>query len=284
MTDPIAACRTWLYVPGHRERLLAGAVTRGADAVIADLEDAVPPANAAAARALVARWLASTPSATLRAVRIGDRALEADLDAVIGPNLDALVVAKADADLLDRVDEAVRRLEAARGLAGGRIPVVALIETAGAVLDAPTIARGPRVALLAIGEADLAADLRIVPSPDERELAGLRTQVVLASAAAGLPAPMGPVCTEYRDTDLLTRRARAAVAQGFRSMGAIHPAQVPVLTTVLTPTAEEVEEARALLEAMHQADGGATVGPDGRMVDEAVARRAREVLARVPRS
>lgn len=284
MTDHVSACRTWLYVPGHRDRLLAGAAARGADAVIADLEDAVPSAEAAAARALVGGWLADTSTSPLRAVRVGERALDADLDAVVCPNLDVLVVAKADRMLLERVDEALRRREVSRGMDPGGIPVVALIETAAAVLDAPSIATSPRVALLAIGEADLAADLRIRPSPDERELVGVRTQVVLAAAASGLPAPMGPVCTEYRDIGLLRGRAQAAVAQGFRSLAAIHPAQVPVLTDVLTPSPAEVAEARALLDALGPTDGGAAIGPDGRMVDEAVARQAREVLARADRA
>jgi citrate lyase subunit beta/citryl-CoA lyase len=271
---------TWLYVPGHRQPLLSRAAERGADAVIADLEDAVPLAARQVAREHVAGWLDGDAPAA-RWVRVGAHQLAEDLAAVVRPGLDGIVLAKAD---LDRVDGLAGHLVAAERDRGMPVtPVIALLETADGILDARPIAGHPRVVGLAIGEADLAAELRITPSADDRELLAIRSQVVLAASAARLPAPIGPVCTEYQDLNRLAAVSQMVVAQGFGALAAIHPAQLPALRDALRPDPIHVDRAQAVLAAVEAAQGGAAVGPDGRMVDEAVARSAREVLDRARR-
>ena len=130
-----------------------------------------------------------------------------------------------------------------------------------------------------MGEVDLAADLGLEPSPDERELRSLRMDVVVASAAAGRQAPIGPVATDIKDLYGLGHSTEALRRAGFGSRQAIHPAQVPVINLAFTPTSKEIERAEALLARAQSAEG-VWVDDAGRMVDEAVLRSARRTLAR----
>jgi len=255
--------------------MLAKALDRGADSLIVDLEDAVPLHAKERAREQVAEWLKGLPD-TVRPqiwVRInpGERGLE-DARAVALPAVTGLCLAKAETPAeiaaLDRV------LSDAPWMV-----LTPLIESAKAVLDAPALAAAPRVVRLQLGEADLRADLGVDPSPDERELLWARSQVVLASAAAGIAPPMAPVSTEFRDTEFLRRSTEALRRLGFYGRACIHPAQVAVVHEVFTPSPEEVEKARALVERFENSSSGVLLDDQGRMVDEAVIRMARRILS-----
>lgn len=272
--------RTYLYAPGDRPERMSNATGLGVDAVILDLEDGVAPRSKELARIEVARFLkaaGATSSATSSAllVRVNSTDLRADVEAlrsVLGL-VDAIYLAKATTARLDELD-------ALLGSAG--TPVVGLIESARGLLDAPMIAAHPRVRTLAIGEADLTAELAIRPSADDRELLSLRAQVVVASAAAGIDPPTGPVSTEFRDLGAFRVSTEALARQGFGARSCIHPDQVAVVAAVFTPSETELEAARALVTSFDDAltrGEGVLVGPDGRMVDEAVVRHARRLLA-----
>lgn len=283
--------RSWLYVRGDQPQVLAKAGRRGADALIADLEDAVAPGAKQTARDTVAAWLADLDSARAGNADIGEpagpqiwarinaEAMDDDIDAVAHPRLAGVVVAKAT---VTGMATAVRALGAARTRLGLNRPfaVVGLIESGQGLLEAGRIAAGPQVANLALGEADLAADLGLDPSDDQRELWPYRAAVVAASAAAGIAPPTGPVSTDFRDLQALVSSCETLRRQGFRSRSAIHPAQVDVINAAFTPSPDEVAAARDRLARMDAADGGVAVDADGRMIDEAVARTAREVLSR----
>jgi citrate lyase subunit beta/citryl-CoA lyase len=281
MADPRArSLRSWLYVPGDREKLLDGAFSRGADAVILDLEDAVAPDRKLPARQLVARALADAPHDGSPSVwvRVNADDVEADVTAVAHPALAGVVLAKADLDRLAGLDRLLTAAEAALDI-GARLAVVPLIETARGLAEVSAIARAHRVRNLALGEADLAAELGI----DQRDgtvIAVVRMPLVVASAAAGILAPTGPTSTDYRDMEALRASTRALVRQGFRARSAIHPAQVGVINDVLTPSPADVADARAQVTAFEAAGGGAARGADGIMVDAATVRAARDVLAR----
>ncbi|GLZ06535.1 CoA ester lyase [Actinomadura sp. NBRC 104412] len=262
-------------MPGDQPGMLAKALDRGADSLIVDLEDAVPLHAKERAREQVAEWLKGLPD-TVRPqiwVRInpGERGLE-DTRAVALPKVTGLCLAKAETPAeiaaLDRV------LSDAPWIA-----LTPLIESAKAVLDAPALAAAPRVVRLQLGEADLRADLGVDPSPDDRELLWARSQVVLASAAAGIAPPMAPVSTEFRDTEFLRRSTEALRRLGFYGRACIHPAQVDVVHEVFTPSPEEVEKARTLVERFENSSSGVLLDDQGRMVDEAVIRAARRVLS-----
>lgn len=278
--------RSWLYVPGHSPRMLTKAAGTGADAIIADLEDAVPVAERPAARGLVADWLATGAAGDAAAwVRISPDALDADVDAVVRPGLVGVVVAKVDDPaLLAHLDTLLRALETERGLPPGGIAVSPRVESARGLRRIDAIAAAPRVLLLGLGEADLSADLGLQPGPDGLELLPARFAAVAASAAAGLAPPVGPATVDYRDIEGLRASTTALRRLGFAGRTAIHPAQVPVINEVFTPTDDEVAAAERIVAAYAEGGGGAAaVRGAGTMVDEAVARSARAVLARARR-
>ena len=276
--------RSYLYAPGNEPRKLAKAAAGAADAVICDLEDAVPPAGKSAARDSVAALLADPPHRDGEWwVRINADSAATDIAAVTCPALHGVVIPKAEPELLAEVAAALGRAESERALPPGAIRVLALLETARGVIALDRVAAAPRVCRLGLGEADLAAELGLRPGPDKEELWSLRAKVVLHSAAAGLAPPVGPVETAVRDADRLDRSTRILLRQGFRARTAIHPAQVPVINEVFTPSPEEVAGALDLVARLSdavEAGLGVAVDADGRMIDAAVARTARDILGR----
>lgn len=272
--------RSWLYVPGDRPDRFDKAVRTGA-AVVLDLEDAVPPAGKDAARDAVVEWLRGEAGDGEVWVRVntGGRGRD-DVDAVARtPRLTGVVLPKAGSPaLLDRVHDQLSAAEAATGRAPCSLGVSPLVESAAGVLAAPALAAGPRVRCLQLGEVDLAADLGVTPGPDGAELLLARSTVVLASAAAGIAPPPAAVSTEFRDLDAFEAQTRALLALGFRGRACIHPAQVAVVERVCRPSADDVAAARDVLARL-AASPGVAVGADGRLLDEAVARQARSILA-----
>ncbi len=261
------AARSYLYVPGDRPDRLEKAVERAGDAVIADLEDAVPADRKSVALEAVLAWLPTVPPGVEVWVRIGTGPTAAEELGAVGalPRLDGVLLAKA----------AVSTVDAATALLPQRVVLSALVETAGALMELPALAA--RVARLAIGEADLAAELGI--APDEPAVLGpVRAQLVVASAAAGIAAPTGPVFLDVRDADGLRASTVALKRAGFGARSAIHPDQVAVIEEVFTPTSAEVEQARSTVAAWDASGGGVAVDSSGRMVDEAVVRLSRRVV------
>jgi citrate lyase subunit beta / citryl-CoA lyase len=280
--------RSYLFVPGDQRHKLRHALASGADAVIADLEDAVAPSAKVDARRTVAEWLATGPDGDQPELWVRVNAssgrLTEDVHAVVGPAVAGICLPKTNTpEQVRMLGELLAAAEQRVGLAQGAIRVVPLLESAAGLLSARAIAEQPRVWQLGLGELDLCAEVGIQPTADERELLPIRVQVVLASAAAGLAPPIGAVSTDFRDLVALRRSTHALRRVGFGSRWAIHPAQVPVINQAFTPTPEQVETARRLVERYTDAldqGVGVVVDEDGRMVDEAVVRAARRTLAR----
>lgn len=274
--------RSFLYVPAVKPNLFGKAVAGPADAVVLDLEDAVPLADKDTARAAVSRFLDDPGDVSDRAqvwVRVDPTFLDDDCDAVVRPGLAGILLAKCSVHALNRIAALLERLETERGLEP--LPVVGLIEDAAAIIDLPALARHPRLTTFAVGEVDLLGDLRMTPSTATASaLTGLRAQIVLQAAAAGLPAPVAPTSTDFRDLDAFARTTRELVDLGFRARTAIHPGQIPVIHDVLTPREIDVAAARDVVHRFNAAEGGVTVDADGRLIDAAVIRAARETLDR----
>jgi citrate lyase subunit beta / citryl-CoA lyase len=286
----LAGARSYLYVPADRPTMLARATERGADALIVDLEDAVAPQAKPAARRNVAAWLDALPASSARQVWVrinpaaGPRPPLDDLNIAVHAAVTGVVQAKCESlDELLRLDDALSVAEGRAGLAQGTLAVAPLIESAAGVLAMPALAAAPRVRRLQVGEADLSAELGMEPGDDHAEFAGLRWTLVLTSAAAGLEAPVGPVETRLGELAGLRASTQALRRQGFGGRGAVHPAQVPVINDVFTPSGAELEQAAMIVERFGTAvasGSGVAVTDDGRMIDEAVVRTARRVLAR----
>ena len=272
----LATARSLLFAPGNDERKLAKALAAGADAVVADLEDAVPAAEKETARTVTSRVLAGGSGGSLVAVRVnalGAEEWEADLRTVAGLELDALVLPKATPDAV-----------AALGTKGP--PVVAIVETALGLRQAYETACAERVAALVLGAVDLGLELGLEPRADGQEVLYARSRLVVESAAAGIRSPFDLVPVDPRDDDGLEAEARLARSLGFRGKACIHPAQVEIVNRVFSPTPEEVDRAKRVVDAYERAlaDGRGAVALDGEMIDLPVVERARRILAETERS
>ncbi|MGH3019697.1 MAG: HpcH/HpaI aldolase/citrate lyase family protein, partial [Gaiellaceae bacterium] len=229
-----------------------------------------------AARTVARRVLGGAATPSLVAVRINAAGTEqwgADLQAVADLELDALVLPKATPD-------------AVGALGPDGQPVIAIVETALGVRHAYETARMPRVAALVLGAVDLGLELGLEPRADGQEVLYARSRLVVDSAAAGLRSPFDVVHVDTRDDDGLEAEARLARSLGFRGKACIHPAQVAIVNRVFSPTEEERERARRVVEAYERglADGRGAVALDGEMIDLPVVERARRILAETERS
>lgn len=254
----IAAARTFLFVPGHRPERFDKAAAAGADAVIIDLEDAVAAADKETARRNAAGWLAGGGIAIVRVNAPGTPWYEDDL---------ALVTAHGCPVMLPKAEDPgpVARI-------AGSCPVIPLIETAAGVERAAQVCRAPGVVRAAFGSVDLATELG-VRHDDPPALCFARSALVLASAAAGIAAPVDGVTTALEDPESLAQDLRHARRLGFGGKLCIHPKQLLAVRAGFAPTQEEVNWARRVLAA-----GEAVSAVDGTMVDRPVRERARRLL------
>ncbi len=258
--------RSLLYVPAHSERFLSKAHERGADCIILDLEDAVPEGDKDAAREGLATSIHAVGSNGAKVfVRInaGPRR-RADAEAAARAKADAVVLAKAE---LGELDE----------LAGLHVPLIAMLETPAAVLDARAYARHPAVLGLVVGSEDLVTALGGEPVPEVLRFPKLLAHYA-AKAERKLSFGLLRSVADYRDLDGIEAAAREARMHGFDGATCVHPAIVPILNKAFAPNAEEIAWAGRVMQAAETGQGAFEV--DGRMVDAPIIARARAILGR----
>ncbi|MEW6265388.1 MAG: CoA ester lyase [Thermodesulfobacteriota bacterium] len=267
--------RSTLILPVNVPRFVEKACERGADAVMLDLEDAVPAGEKDRARRLVAPSLAQAGRGggqVLVRVNNDPELLEADLEASIHPGLDCLVLPKAESlDQVAAVDEQITRLEKARGLMPGGVGLSLIVETPLGLMNLREIASAsPRIQVLSAGAEDYCLELGVEPSPEGTEVFVLLALVVAAAKARGLK-PVGQLgsVAGFKDLAGFERAALGARRLGCEGGLAIHPHQVPVLNRVFSPDPEKVAEARRVTAAFEAGleQGTASVSLNGRMVD-----------------
>jgi citrate lyase subunit beta/citryl-CoA lyase len=271
--------RSLLFVPGDSEKKIAKAVTIGADVVILDLEDAVAPSRKEAARGIVREALNTSVaqrSCTLfvRVNPLGSSLCLEDLGSVMAGRPDGIVLPKAvSADDTLRLSKHLDDLETDNGIESGTtriVPVATEVPQALFTLGTYRVA-GPRLAALTWGAEDLAAAVGALDNkdPDGRwsapfELA--RSLCLFGASAAGVPA-IDTLHADFRDSAGLAESSRRARRDGFAGKLAIHPDQVAVINAAFTPTAEEVERARRIVELFEANPGAGALSLDGRMLD-----------------
>jgi citrate lyase subunit beta/citryl-CoA lyase len=277
--------RSLLFVPGNKPRMLEKARALSADAVILDLEDAVPAGEKTKARDMVREALEAGrygPQVIVRINALTTGLAEDDLRAVLVAGLDAVCLPKAEtAAGLERTVSLLSALEQERGLPRGGVYLLPLIETALGVLNAFQVARADhRVRALCLGGEDLCRNLGAVRSKEGLELAHARAHLVLAARAAGVLA-VDKVHTDLHDTDGLLADARQARQLGFSGKLVIHPSQIEPVHHAFLPSEEEVAHAFRVLQAFEAAEGvgEGVIALDGQMIDAPVVARAREVLS-----
>ena len=277
--------RSFLFAPGNHPRKVEKVFGAGADAVILDLEDAVAAAEKAATRDTVVAAMAA-PRACRGYIRINALDTEyafQDLEAVVAPNVDGIVVPKVEtAEALATAEWVIGELERKRGLPAGAIDILPIIETGLGVANARAIAAvARRTRWLSFGAGDYTRDMAMDWTRNEAECAHARAEIVLASRAEGLAAPIDTVWIHLQDIKGLTASTRAIKAMGFQGKLCIHPAQVAPVNAVFTPDAATVAHARKVVAAFEQAEaeGSASIQVDGYFVDYPIVEAAKRALA-----
>jgi len=285
--------RSLLFVPADDAKKLDKAMASGADALIVDLEDSIPTQGKADARLSAAAFIAGAAKAAHRPrllVRVNGFAsglCDADLDAVVPARPDAVMLPKAEggADVV-RADAKLSAREAIAGLPDGCVKIVAIAtETAAALFLAGTYGGASgRLEGLTWGAEDLSAELGAEANRDGDgrflDPYRLARALCLAAAAAARVQAIDTVTVDFRNAAALRRESEEARRDGFTGKMAIHPAQVPVINEVFTPSAAAVAQARAVVAAFEAHPGRGAVGIDGVMYDRPHLERARQLLTR----
>src|SRR2546421_11603387 len=287
MKNDLPVWRSLLFVPVTQRRFVDGAARRGADAIILDLEDSVAASEKERARTLVpeAAEIVSRGGADV-VVRLNRpmRMTVRDLEAVIGPRVQAVALPKAEsADHVRLVAEIIDELEAERGIAIGTTKMLAMVETADAFFRIHEIAKAsPRLVALNLGTEDFALSAGMLPEADG--LLMPKQMCVFAARAAGIM-PLGFVGTvaEFHDLDGFRETVRRSRRLGFMGASVIHPSQIAILNEEFRPNAAEVDHASRVVAAYEKAvaEGRGSIAVDGKMVDVPVVERAHQTLRRV---
>lgn len=282
--------RSLLFVPGDSERKLAKGLSSGADVLIVDLEDSVSADNKQAARETATAFIASERQGPSIYVRVNDLSTgltDDDLAAVMKAAPAGVMLPKSNsADDVGRLAVRLRVHEAENGLADGVTKIIPIItETPLGTLNAATYRHaGARLAGLTWGAEDLSAE---IGAADTRNDEGAYTDVfrfarvstILAAGAAEVAA-IDTVFPDFRNEEAFRRDCLEGMRDGFTGRMAIHPAQVPIINEVFTPSQEAVAHARAVVAAFAAAGNPGVVGIDGKMYDRPHLKRAERLLAR----
>jgi citrate lyase subunit beta/citryl-CoA lyase len=285
--------RSLLFVPGHDPRKLAKATTCGADALILDLADSVAPASKAPARQMLrdfifdARRHSQRPRLFVRINGLETGLASDDLDAIMpaGPDGIMLPKSRSGADV-QHLGAKLAVREAENGLPDGACAIIPLVtETAASLFGLASYAgASQRLLGLAWGVEDLSVAL----GAETNRLANgafaapyeLARTLTLVGARAAQVEPLDTVFTAFRDEAGLRRECEAARRDGFTAKMAIHPAQVPVINEVFTPSPEAITRAQAILAAFAQNPQAGFIALGDETLDRPHLLRARGVLAR----
>ena len=280
--------RAMLFIPGSSEKMFEKIPTLSPGAFIFDLEDSVTPGEKERARRLVGDFLRENGDQYELHVRINSITSpywEADLASVITSKLSGIVVPKVEhPDDLRTLNWRIDSIAGKLGQNLDHMGLTATIETAAGVRSVYDIAEvGGHLRRLSFGGGDFALDLGL-DWPDEDGVPEImllaKSELVLASRAAGLEPPHDGAYTNYRDTEGLAREARQSRRLGFAGKHVIHPMQIAIVNDIFQPSPRQIERAQRIVAAFRLAEesGNGAVGIDGELVDYAIVERARRLL------
>ena len=282
----ILVWRSLLYVPANNPRFIEKAHTRGADAIILDLEDSVPPAEKIVARERLSEATSSVSrygAEVLVRINRPFRTALADLEAAIAAGADAIWLSKTESpDHAQLMAEVASEIEEEIDRSVGSTKFVAVVENPAAYFRANEIARAdPRIIAMGLGSEDFALEAGM--TPDAETLYMPKQTIQIAARAAGI-IPLGFIGTvaNYADTKAFTETVRRSRRFGFEGAACVHPSCIPILNTELTPTSDEIAKAKQIITAYEEADkqGMGAITHDGKMIDVPIVERARRLLAR----
>jgi citrate lyase subunit beta/citryl-CoA lyase len=278
------AYRSFLFAPGNHARKVDKVFGCGADHVILDLEDAVAKAEKVATRALVVDALKRSRrgGAYIRVNAFGSEFCYGDAVAVVGPGLDGIILPMVESrEQIMAFDWLVGSLERERGMPAGGVDIIPIIETAKGIANARAIAAaGTRVKRMAFGAGDYTLDVNMEWTLGESELEHARAEMVVASRAGGLEAPIDTVWVHIKDLDGLASSAKRARQLGFQGKMCIYPPQVELVNRAFTPTEKEIAFAQRVVAAFEEAEraGSSSIQLDGFFIDYPIVYKAQRTL------
>ncbi|MFC4485951.1 HpcH/HpaI aldolase/citrate lyase family protein [Tepidiphilus baoligensis] len=259
--------RSYLFVPGDRPERFDKAVSSGADTVILDLEDGVSPEHKSIARDAIREWLARGGKACIRINGVDTEWYEEDCRLLNMASILAALLPKAEA--VFELSDFVNRVPAG-------MPVIPLIESALGLWKVFELAQVPGVTRLAFGSVDFQLDTGI--EDEENGLLYARSRIVLASAAARLESPVDGVTVAIDDLERLARDVSFARKLGFGAKLCIHPRQVAVVNEGFSPSDEDLQWARLVVDAAARSGGFGAIRLNGKLIDRPVIERAKRML------
>ena len=281
--------RTLLFVPANRVDMLTKAPSYGADALIFDIEDSVPIAEKPKAREMAREFIERHKASNCLYVRVNalhTGMLREDLEAITVDGLVGIRLPKAEsAETIRTVDAMLTELERERGLSSGSIEIAPSLESAKGVWFAYEIlSASPRIRSATTGTAqdgDLQTDLGYTWTAEGNEVLYIRSRVMLAARTAGVEHVLDGTYANFRDPEGLRICCEAARKLGYRGKSVIHPSQIETVNSIFTPTAQELDYYRRVIEAFDAAvaRGSAATSVDGKLVDYAMVAMAKRVLA-----
>ena len=280
--------RSWMFVPGHRQRMIDKSLGLNADAIMLDIEDGVAPDEKDTARKNIAESLgrAKTPGSPARYVRInaiGHARMNADLEAVVRPGLEGLVCPKVDTpEEIQQIEAILNHQEPMNKLDKGSVRLLIAIESPKGLLNAPAIAAASsRITGIIFGAEDFGREIGLpaVREGEARDLIYARSAIVIAAAAAHVQAVDG-VWVDLNDSAGLLGFAKQSRQLGFSGMSCIHPSQIDAINAAFSPTAEEIDYCRKVLQAFEEANarGDGSIALGGQLIDRPIVERARRTM------
>ncbi len=287
--------RSWMFVPGDRQRMIDKALALNADAIMMDLEDGVAPSEKENARIQIADSLDRvterlaadphyrTPARFVRTNVAGTEGMVQDFKAAVRPGLDGLVISKVDTVAQVRiVEDELGRAEAAQHMPGGEVKLLIAIESPIGLFNALAIATSsPRVMGILFGAEDFtrAMGLPMRREGEALDLVYARSHIATVAAAAHIQAVDG-VWVDLNDAEGLKRYAKQARQLGMSAISIIHPNQIEIANAAFTPSKEDIDFARDVLKAFDEAraNGQGAIAFRGQLLDHPIVDRARQTV------
>ena len=277
--------RTMMFVPGANAAMLRDAPLYGADSIMFDLEDAVSLKEKDSARVLVHSALKTFDYGNIEIV-VRINALDAggaeDIEAMVLAGVDVIRLPKTETaqDIID-VEAVITEVEQKNDIPVGTTKMMAAIESAEGVLNAPAIAKSStRLIGIALGAEDYVTNMKTRRHPDGQELFFARSMILHAARAAGIAA-IDTVYSDVDNTEGFEAEVRLIKQLGFDGKSVINPRQIPLVNTIYAPTEKEIQNAKEVIWGIREAEakGSGVISVNGKMVDKPIVERAERVIA-----
>lgn len=277
--------RTMMFVPGANAAMLKDAPLYGADSIMFDLEDAVSLKEKDSARVLVHSALKTFDYGNIEIV-VRINALDAggaeDIEAMVLAGVDVIRLPKTETaqDIID-VEAVITEVEQQNDIPVGTTKMMAAIESAEGVLNAPAIAKSStRLIGIALGAEDYVTNMKTRRHPDGQELFFARSMILHAARAAGIAA-IDTVYSDVDNTEGFEAEVRLIKQLGFDGKSVINPRQIPLVNTIYAPTEKEIQNAKEVIWGIREAEakGSGVISVNGKMVDKPIVERAERVIA-----